>query len=224
MASTVIPFIHPSTVVVNGPTGCGKTELVKAILMNKEKMFQPAPDQIVWHGAERQPRLEAALKEYGVEFRQGLPSVDEYDGKQRVVLVVDDFMSESGPEIAKLFTKGSHHRNITIFFLTQNFYYKGKEMRTITLNAQYIVLFKNPRDKQQIKTIARQMFDTDAAYMLEAYNDATSHPHGYLLVDMKQATSDMLRLRTNITPEDTPTHVYIPKSQARRDIIDVQSV
>ena len=31
-------------------------------------------------------------------------------------------------------------------------------MRNISLNIHYIILFKNPRDSQQISTLARQMY------------------------------------------------------------------
>src|SRR5271170_1990401 len=103
------------------------------------------------------------------------------------------------------FTKGSHHRNLSIWFLMQNFFHKGKEIRSITLNAHYIILFKNPRDRQQIRCLARQMYDKDAQVMQEAFQDATDRPHGYLLVDLKQATPDCMRLRTYILPGEPTT-------------------
>src|SRR5207245_1259033 len=93
-----------------------------------------------------------------------------------------------------------HHRNLSIWFLMQNIFHKAKEIRTITLNAQYIVLFKNPRDRQQIKVLARQMFDGDAKVMEKAFEMATAEPHGYLLVDLKQDTDELHRLRSKIVP------------------------
>ena len=35
---------------------------------------------------------------------------------------------------------------------------QGKSSRTINLNTNYIILFKNPRDKYQVYLLARQMF------------------------------------------------------------------
>jgi hypothetical protein len=68
-------------------------------------------------------------------------------------------MPQSGKDkrISDLFTKGSHHRNLSIIYIVQNIFHQGKEMRNIRLNAHYIVLFKSPRDKQQISMLARQI-------------------------------------------------------------------
>ena len=46
--------------------------------------------------------------------------------------------------------------------------------------------------------------------MVEAFHDATASPYGYLLVNLKQDTPEILRLRTNIFPEEQET-VYVPK-------------
>ena len=42
----------------------------------------------------------------------------------------------------------------------------------------------------QIKVLANQL---QATHMIQAFNDATSIPHGYLLVDLKPNTPDYLR-------------------------------
>ena len=105
-------------------------------------------------------------------------------------------MDEMDQRVASLFTKKRHHRNISVMYIVQNLFHKGKSHRTISLNAHYMVLFKNPRDESQIYSIAQQMFPRNSTYMLQAFAAATSEkPHGYLLIDMKQQTPDRLRLR-----------------------------
>ena len=48
-------------------------------------------------------------------------------------------------------------------------------------------------------------------FLQESYNDATSQPHGYLLLDLKQDTPDQIRFRTNIFPGDNSYQiVYTP--------------
>ena len=47
---------------------------------------------------------------------------------------------------------------ICVICLVQNMFYQGKESRTMSLNTQYLVLFKSPRDKQQISILSRQMY------------------------------------------------------------------
>jgi Adenovirus IVa2 protein len=197
-----IPFYHTFTGICSGPTGCGKSELMKNIILNVNKMVHPIPQRIIWYYAEKQPKLEQALVPAGVEFRLGLPEMSDFDGEQSTLIVIDDMMSECNKEITKLFTKGSHHRNLSIWFLMQNFFHRGNEIRTITRQAQYIILFKNPRDIQQAGYLARQMFGRDANYMEDAYEKATSEPYGYLVIDVKPETPPEIRLRSEILPQD----------------------
>ena len=94
----------------------------------------------------------------GIEFNQGFPE-DIDEPTQRNLIVLDDLMAQSGKDkrIADLFTKGSHHRNLSVIYIVQNIFHQGKEMRNISLNAHYIVLFKSPKDRQQISILARQV-------------------------------------------------------------------
>ena len=50
-------------------------------------------------------------------------------------------------QILKLFTQHADHNNLTVIFIVQNVFYHGREMRTISINAHYLVLYKNPREK-----------------------------------------------------------------------------
>jgi hypothetical protein len=213
------PFKHPFTAACSGPTGCGKSRLMMEIILHIKQMMTPVPKKIVWCRAEYQPELERKLA-HMVEFRDGPPDLADFTDGVSTLLIIDDLMSECTSEITKFFTKGSHHRNLSIWFLMQNFFHQGKEIRTITLNAQYIIIFKNPRDKQQIKVLARQMFDRDAQAMEVAYSMATEHPHGYLLVDLKQDTPDHLRLRSKILPGEIG-EIYPSKKTYKGNKIEV---
>ena len=86
----------------------------------------------------------------------------------------------------------------SVMYIVQNLFHRGKHHRTISLNAHYMVLFKNPRDVSQIMALAHQMYPQRTNYFLEAYAAATALPHGYLVIDMKQETPDILRLRSHI--------------------------
>ena len=58
------------------------------------------------------------------------------------ILVFEYLMTEAkcDQRIVDLFTKGSHHRNISIVSLTQNLFPQVTACRNITLNTQYMVL------------------------------------------------------------------------------------
>ena len=123
-------------------------------------------------------------------------------GHDNSLIVLDDLMSQcsNDPRVADLFTRGSHHRGISVLYLTQNLFPPGKLSRTISLNSHYMLIFRNPRDSLGITTLAKQMFPKHTDYLLEAFRDATSKPYGYLLIDCHQLTPENMRLRTNILP------------------------
>ena len=72
-----------------------------------------------------------------------------------------------------MYTEGSHHCNLSVICLLQNLYHPRKENRTMNLNTQYIVLFKNPRDQQQVAHLARQMYPNNSHSFLDAFRYAT---------------------------------------------------
>ena len=198
---------HPFTCVVAGPTGCGKTVWVKEFLKYKSILMSPLPEETVWCYGEWQSGYSQMQH---VTFVEGIPKTDEWtDNKPRLV-ILDDLMTEADERVTKLFTKGSHHRNLSVIFIVQNLFGTNKEQRTITLNSHYLVVFKNPRDVSQINHLAKQMYPGKLKYVQEAFKDATGSPHGYLLFDLCQETPDHLRLRTNIFPPSNQV-VYVQK-------------
>ena len=97
------------------------------------------------------------------QFHQGIPSLEKLESLQNIILVLDDLMEESVKDsnILNMFIAGSHHRNISVLFLMQNVFEKGRHARTISINTQYMALFKNARDQTQIRFLARQIFPTN---------------------------------------------------------------
>ncbi|GIY54860.1 uncharacterized protein CDAR_248761 [Caerostris darwini] len=78
----------------------------------------------------------------------------------------------------------------------------GKEMRDISLNAQYLFLFKIPRDRLQIMHLGRQLYPSQTKFFREVYEDTTSKRFSYILINLKSDTDDSLRLRSGIFPGD----------------------
>ena len=109
-------------------------------------------------------------------------------------------------EAAKLFTQGTHHMEISVIYIVQNIFYGEKYSRTISLNCQYIILFKNIRDASQVHILARQMYPQHPCILIHAYEKATSIAFGYLLIDLHPQTLDSrTRLQTNIFPKEKRT-------------------
>jgi len=171
-------------------------------------MISPPPDRIVYCYGEYQ---QLFCQYPHVEFHQGLPDIDDFDGTKVVLLIIDDLMHETDERVANVFTKGSHHRNISVKYIAQNLFTNNKFARTMSLNARYMILFKNPRDATQFANLARQMYLKTSQFAIEAYKYATSAPYSYLLVDLRPEQEDELRLRANIFPGQTH-YVYVSKS------------
>jgi hypothetical protein len=156
---------------------------VKSLLENAQTPISPPPQRIIWCYGQWQPSYFDMLRTIPeIEFNKGIPEDidkgDYLDISQRNLIVLDDLMAQSGKDkrIADLFTKGSHHRNLSIVYIVQNIFHQGKEMRNISLNAHYIVLFKSPRDIQQIYMLARQINPGKVQEFMRSYEDATSRP------------------------------------------------
>jgi len=120
-----------------------------------------------------------------VVFRRRLPKIEDFDGSRPELLIIDDLMNELDESMANIFTKGSHHHNVSVVLLVQNMFHKNRHMRTISLNSHYLVLFKSPRDAAQIANLFRQMYPTDWRFAVDAYENATQEPYSYLLVDLR---------------------------------------
>ena len=105
-------------------------------------------------------------------------------------------------EMSNIFTKGSDQRNITVVYIFQNVFEEGKVHRTISLNSQYIVVFKNPRDEGQMRSLAQQVFPSNVKYFMDGFREATQKDHDYLLLDPHPLSPDRLRVRSKIFQPD----------------------
>ena len=99
--------------------------------------------------------------------------------------------------VAQAFTQKRHHQNVSVILIVQNLYCQGSVMRCVHLNTEYVVLFRNPRDKSQFNHFARQIEPKKIRSLLDAYVDATSKPFSHFLVDLKPHTPDNLHYRSN---------------------------
>jgi hypothetical protein len=127
-------------------------------------------------------------EEFGdkITWLQGLPK-DPYKPFKTTpgMIIIDDLMNEMSEKnnmVATWFTKGTHHRDVTLVVLLQNAY--PRNMRTASLNAHYMVLFNNPRDKGQITKLASQAFPGSKERVKTALGELT--PFEPLIMDFSQ--------------------------------------
>ena len=215
-------FVHPFTMTLAGGRRTGKTHFTQNLLKrNLELISLPPLDTIVWfYGAEQHAlfsELDEKIKSLGqrIEFVHGLPKektiqelVNEWPG-QRKLIVMDDLMEKASnrDDVVALFTHG-RHENISVMFLTQNFFHKSKHARDMSLNIDYAVLFKNTRDPSMITHLGQQM--GNVKFLKQAYRSATSDPFSHLFIDMRSDTPDALRYRSNVLETNEEQFLYRP--------------
>lgn len=203
-----LPLKHSFSMIIAGPSMAGKSQWVANLLRYRDTMISPSPVKTYVCYSEWQP-LYNELRD--IEFHQGLIDVETLDSSIPKLIIFDDLMDSCDQKVSQIFTKHAHHRNISCVWICQNLFHKDKHMRTMNLNSSYLVLFKNPRDINQISFLSRQMYPTgQTKFLSEAFRDATSVPFGYLFIDLKQETEDLLRIRTGVFPHEK-TYIYMPK-------------
>jgi hypothetical protein len=207
-----IKFKHPFTCIVSGPTGAGKSSFCIRLLQNL-KTVCTEPDfkgGIVWCYSEKTavPREELAKLRNKITYCDGMPGEFGDARGLPTLIILDDLINEAYcQDVCNLFTKGSHHRNASVILITQNLFHQGARCRDISLNAKYLIILKNVRDKNQFTFLARQVYPESPDSLYKAYLQSTVKPHSYFVLDFAQDTNNHLRFRTGIFPEEH-TAVY----------------
>lgn len=190
---------HPFTLICAGPSSSGKSTFVVKLLETPHMIDKPI-DRVVWCYGEQNAKPKLKHK---VIYVNGIPDNLNNLCKDNTIVVLDDLMiSSQNSKISDLFTKGSHHKNISIILITQNIFHQSKYARNISLNAKYMVIFKNPRDKSQFLPLARQVHTEAPSELLQVYKECTIAPHGYIFLDLTQEVDDTLRFRTELFNKD----------------------
>ena len=140
-------FKHPFSLMIVGPTSCGKTHFVRQLLeSSKMKDFN-----YEWYYNQYQQTytdFQRAVGKGRVKLSRGLPKYNDEDLRdlnpvKKTVIILDDLMEEAKNStlVSKLFTQG-RHRNVSVILILQNAFPKGKYNSEISRNAMYMTLFK----------------------------------------------------------------------------------
>lgn len=197
---------NPFTMLIAGPTKCGKTSFVEKLVVNAAEYYKTQPNKIIYYYNQVEPSYEG-LQTHVHDFREGVPSMDDLETLQNefgpnCTVIIDDQAMHVNTNMAELFSVGSSRQLCNIVFITQNLFGQAKGTRDISLNCCYIVLFKNPRDASAAQIFFKQYDPGHSNNLLKIYKDATDKPYSYLFMDLHQVTPDANRLRSNIFGEN----------------------
>ena len=126
----------------------------------------------------------------------------------KYLLVFDHSCEEicNSKAFADIATAG-RHRGLSTIYIKHNLFHQSKLRRAVDLQNTHIVLFKSPRDVNQVTTLSTQL--GLGSELVDWYRDATSVPFGHLLIDLSPRTDDRLRYCTN--SGSVPSKFYIPE-------------
>ena len=79
----MLPFKHPFTCIVSGPTQCGILKLTS----DAQVVIEPSPERIVYCYGEYQHAFDTVRNR--VHFHEGLPDVKQFDGRLRTLLILE---------------------------------------------------------------------------------------------------------------------------------------
>ena len=212
----MLEFNPGSTHILSGQSGSGKTRFILRILQNIDKIFgEHPPLKIRYYYGIWQDNYDQMKREIeNISFQQGLPSEEELmdftDPKTHTMIIIDDLMDEAcnSQVVELIFTRISHHRFCSCFYIVQNAFVQGKKQMTINLNTKYVEVFRSPRSLLQLTYLNNQIFPNNPGLLINSYKDIMNQePFGYILIDLTAQCPDDLRIRTKIFPSER-TIVY----------------
>ena len=187
-----IKFLANHNTIIFGQTGAGKTCFILDVI--RYKLIHPFPKNIYYMYKIRQPFMDQINN---INFIEGL-DFNAIDTNKPSMLVIDDLVLSTNKAVAEMFILGSHHRQISIFFLTQNLFPNCNLFRLVSTNTHYFVIFQNQRNFQQIMTLARQIFvGRDIKRITEAYKRASNTLRGFIVLSFSQLLPNELTVVTD---------------------------
>ena len=184
---------------ISGPSGSGKTFFITDLLKNLDIFSMNPPEVIIYVYRVWQPKYEEMSVDYFIEDGVNLSDkIKSYSKGQHSLVVFDDLInSDSTPEIARLFTVDGRHSNMSLIFVTQKMFVNEEKFREISGNSDYFLVFKNPRNAREIRTLASQM-TPGKMDLVNYYVKATEKPFSYLLINLTQQCEEQVRFLSHL--------------------------
>ena len=184
-----MPWAHPFTSVISGPTGSGKSVFVRKFDHNIQHMMMPSPDKISWCYDVYQPLYGTVDR---VEFVQGLPDFNTLDPAEKTLDHHKRPDGRRGPESGQ-----SVHQVFVPQELERHAHRSEPvQQKNVTQdNQSKYPLHGTVQEPQRHVTdhgASTPNISQENAFFLEAFARATAKPHVYMVIDMKQDTPDIL--------------------------------
>lgn len=138
---------HSTLTAHSGPSNCGKSVFVGELISQRSRMINEPIEHIVYC-AKFRTSIPINIDSSTISFHEGLPTEEMFLNKNlgSSLYVLDDLLDVAFKSdiVSKIFCEG-RHRKIGIILITQNLFPPYRCARNISINASYIVLYRNKR-------------------------------------------------------------------------------
>ena len=192
-----IKFLANHNTIIFGQTGAGKTHFILNVIKNK--LVHPFPNKLYYMYSVEQEFMKTwnTTESQAITFIKGL-DFEQLDTSEPSLLVVDDLVLSTNKTVAEMFILGSHHKQISLFYITQNLFPNCPIFRIMSANAHYYVLFHCQRHFRQVHTLARQIFvGEDLKRITNAYKRASEKPRGFIILSFSPLLPQQLTVVTD---------------------------
>ena len=133
---------------------------------------------------------------------KGVPEFEIPENVPTLIVLDDSMDSAYSTKMSELFTKGSHHSNVSLVVIPQNLLHQSLSSRDICVNSKYIVVLRIRDTKHKLCTwldnYTQKIFP---GFIKHTWKTVNTHIHIFL--DITQSINDLLRFRTKIFPGET---------------------
>ena len=209
-----IRFKENFKIFVCGPSRCGKTVFIKDLLQNIPSITKQNISKViyvykVWQQIFEDMKLQGLVHFFLREEENIVEKIKKLSFGQYSLVIFDDLInSKNLEEISNLFIVDGRHSNYSMIFTSQRMFVNNEYFRQISNNCDYIVVFKNPRNYSEIRTLAQQLTPMSLD-LLEIYTKATKDPFTYLLINLTQECNEDVKFLSHLFDYDHYVKTYV---------------
>ena len=212
-----IRFKENFKIFVCGPSRCGKTVFIKDLLQNIPSITKQNISKViyvykVWQQIFEDMKLQGLIDFFLKEEENIVEKIKKLSFGEYSLVIFDDLInSKNLEEISNLFVVDGRHSNYSMIFTSQRMFVNNEYFRQISNNCDYIVVFKNPRNYSEIRTLAQQLTPMSLD-LLEIYTKATKDPFTYLLINLTQECNEDVKFLSHLFDYDHYVKTYVKKN------------
>ena len=226
---------HPFTMIVNGPSGVGKTTFVQKLLLDKDLIDTTFDKIYVFIGTPvAQNKIFSDLQQSMpsvvdvVYLKELYPSLKKSDFTENMTdvlndnnskgwntcVIFDDLMAEMSETslMGDLFSRLSTHTNTSVINLTQNLFHRGAGSNNVTVfrNAKLLTVFKSKSDKTVFRNLAMKQATPKypVSNLVRFFEDVTN-TYRYVMCNFQFDCPEELTYRTDLFATKPLRHVKV---------------